>query len=73
MSRWWYKAVSSECFSAREFMATDLFESMRNEDASVLTDAARRNGMSNLREDGWEKIENGVTTVQEVVRVTQEF
>ena len=46
---------------------------MRNEDASVLTDAARRNGMSNLREDGWEKIENGVTTVQEVVRVTQEF
>ena len=46
---------------------------MRNEDASVLTEAARQNGMSNLREDGWEKIENGVTTVQEVVRVTQEF
>ena len=46
---------------------------MRNEDASVLTEAARRNGMSNLREDGWEKIETAVTTVDEVVRVTQDF
>lgn len=46
---------------------------MDNRDASVLTDAARRNGMRNLREDGWEKIERGVTTVEEVVRVTQEF
>ncbi|MCY4585620.1 MAG: ATPase, T2SS/T4P/T4SS family, partial [Bryobacterales bacterium] len=46
---------------------------MRNEDASVLTDSARRNGMRNLREDGWEKIARGVTTVEEVLRVTQEF
>lgn len=46
---------------------------MRNEDASVLTDSARRNGMRNLREDGWEKIACGVTTVEEVLRVTQEF
>jgi general secretion pathway protein E len=46
---------------------------MENRDASVLTAAARRNGMRNLREDGWEKIERGVTTVEEVVRVTQEF
>ena len=46
---------------------------MRNEDASVLTDSARRNGMRNLREDGWEKIAGGVTTVEEVLRVTQEF
>jgi len=29
--------------------------------------------MRNLREDGWLKIRNGVTTVDEVVRVTQEF
>lgn len=46
---------------------------MKNEDASVLTSAARRNGMRNLREDGWHKVEIGTTTPDEVVRVTQEF
>ena len=46
---------------------------MANEDASVLTRAARRNGMRNLREDGWRMIHAGVTTVEEVMRVTQEF
>ena len=39
----------------------------------MLTQAARRNGMRNLREDGWWKIREGVTTVEEVMRVTQEF
>jgi len=29
--------------------------------------------MRNLREDAWRKIEAGVTTVAEVMRVTQEF
>jgi general secretion pathway protein E len=46
---------------------------MANADASDLTAAAKRNGMRNLREDGWDKISRGVTTVEEVVRVTQEF
>jgi len=46
---------------------------MKNADASVLTAAARKRGMRNLREDGWLKIERGETTVEEVVRVTQEF
>ena len=46
---------------------------MKNEDASVLTQSARRNGMRNLREDGWKKIREGLTTVDEVMRVTQEF
>ncbi len=46
---------------------------MANEDASQLTQAARRNGMHNLREDGWRKIRMGLTTVEEVMRVTQEF
>ena len=32
---------------------------MKNSDAGVLTDAARRNGMRSLREDGWMKIEKG--------------
>ncbi len=46
---------------------------MRNSDASVLVEAARRNGMRSLREDGWQKVAAGVTTADEVTRVTQEF
>jgi general secretion pathway protein E len=46
---------------------------MSNADASRITEAARRHGMRNLREDGWEKIGRGVTTAAEVTRVTQEF
>jgi type II secretory ATPase GspE/PulE/Tfp pilus assembly ATPase PilB-like protein len=46
---------------------------MSNEDASQITAAARRNGMRNLREDGWMKVQGGLTTVQELMRVTQEF
>ncbi|MDQ2901780.1 MAG: type II secretion system ATPase GspE [Acidobacteriota bacterium] len=46
---------------------------MANEDASQITEAARRNGMRNLREDGWAKVNAGVTTAEEVMRVTQEF
>ncbi len=46
---------------------------MANEDASQLTAAARRYGMRSLREDGWRKIQAGITTVEEVMRVTQEF
>ena len=46
---------------------------MRNEDASKITGIARRQGMRNLREDGWIKIARGVTTTDEVMRVTQEF
>jgi len=46
---------------------------MNNADASVLTQAARRNDMRNLREDGWRKVREGLTTVEEVMRVTQEL
>ncbi|MEQ1947372.1 MAG: type II secretion system ATPase GspE [Bryobacteraceae bacterium] len=46
---------------------------MRNEDASKITAIARRNGMRNLREDGWAKVARGVTTAEEVMRVTQEL
>ena len=46
---------------------------MSNADASQITYAAKRNGMRQLREDGWEKISQGVTTSDEVMRVTQEF
>jgi general secretion pathway protein E len=46
---------------------------MANEDASQITAAARRNGMTSLREDGWMKVRSGITTADEVMRVTQEF
>jgi general secretion pathway protein E len=46
---------------------------MANADASRLTEAARRRGMRNLREDGWMKVGQGLTTAAEVTRVTQEF
>jgi general secretion pathway protein E len=46
---------------------------VRNEDAVEITNAARRNGMRSLREDGWLKVRDGLTTVEEVMRVTQEF
>jgi type II secretory ATPase GspE/PulE/Tfp pilus assembly ATPase PilB-like protein len=46
---------------------------MANADASVLTETARRHGMRNLREDGWRKVALGLTTAEEVMRVTQEF
>mgnify|MGYP003874548413 FL=1 len=46
---------------------------MRNADAAEITAAARRNGMRTLREDGWMKVRQGVTTADEVLRVTQEF
>ena len=46
---------------------------MANADAAQLTVSARRHGMGNLREDGWQKVAAGVTTAAEVMRVTQEF
>jgi general secretion pathway protein E len=46
---------------------------MANSDAVEITSAARRNGMRNLREDGWMKVRKGITTADEVMRVTQEF
>ena len=46
---------------------------MANADAGQLTLEARRNGMRALREDGWLKVATGVTTAEEVIRVTQEF
>lgn len=46
---------------------------MKNEDASIITVAARKNGMRTLREDGWLKVKLGMTTADEVMRVTQEF
>jgi general secretion pathway protein E len=58
-----------------EFMELD--EGIRREivaraDASTLRATARERGMLSLKEDGWLKIASGQTTVEEVLRVTQE-
>lgn len=46
---------------------------MANADATQITVAAKRHGLKSLREDGWHKVQAGVTTADEVMRVTQEF
>ncbi len=45
---------------------------LEKKDANVIKEAARKNGMRTLREDGWLKVKQGITTVSEVLRVTQE-
>ena len=44
-----------------------------NADAIQVRRAAIENGMITLRQDGFEKIKQGVTTVSEVLRVTQDL
>jgi general secretion pathway protein E len=80
----WRGAGCEHCFGSGYTGRVGIFELMqlndeirkiimRNEDAVAITNAARRNGMRNLREDGWEKVRAGITTADEVLRVTQEF
>jgi general secretion pathway protein E len=45
---------------------------LKRSSADIIKDAAVRQGMRSLRDDGWLKVRGGVTTVAEVVRVTQE-
>ncbi|MDP8218494.1 MAG: ATPase, T2SS/T4P/T4SS family [Candidatus Theseobacter exili] len=40
--------------------------------ANVIKEAALRNGLRTLRFDGWEKVKQGITSLNEVLRVTQE-
>ena len=44
---------------------------MGNADASILTRAARKERHAESARDGWRKICDGVTSVEEVMRVTQ--
>ena len=41
-------------------------------DAGLIRKAAIENGMRSLRDDGWLKVKQGITTIDEVIRVTQE-
>jgi type II secretory ATPase GspE/PulE/Tfp pilus assembly ATPase PilB-like protein len=45
---------------------------LKRSSADVIRDAAVKQGMRTLREDGWRTVRAGTTTVAEVVRVTQE-
>ena len=45
---------------------------MDNGDASEITGAARRNGMRSLSDDGWRLVGKGITTPEEVMRVTKD-
>src|SRR5207249_11266723 len=59
------------------FELMDVDETMRslivtNPNANVLRDAALKAGMRTLKDDGWTKVLAGLTTPDEVLRVTQE-
>jgi len=44
---------------------------LEKKDSNIIKEIARKNGMRTLREDGWLKVKQGVTTIPEVLRVTQ--
>jgi hypothetical protein len=44
---------------------------MQKRDGSELKQCAIAEGMVTLRQDGWRRVEQGRTTIEEVVRVTQ--
>jgi len=44
---------------------------MNGDSSGNLRRAARREGMATMRMDAWTKVLNGITTVEEVIRVTQ--
>jgi type II secretory ATPase GspE/PulE/Tfp pilus assembly ATPase PilB-like protein len=46
-------------------------KSLLGGDAAPLRDAARARGMTTLRDDGWRKVQAGMTTVEEVLRVVE--
>ncbi len=45
---------------------------LKSADSNQIREVARKNGMKTLLEDGAEKIRGGITTLSEVLRVTQE-
>jgi general secretion pathway protein E len=47
-------------------------EIMADSDADRIKQVATENGLVTLRQDGWRKVKNGITTIREVLRVTAE-
>ena len=46
---------------------------MKKSQTAVIREAARKEGMRTLREDGIDKIRQGITTIEEVARETQQY
>lgn len=44
---------------------------MNRAPASTIAQRAMEGGMRTLRMDGWKKVQQGITTIEEVLRVTQ--
>jgi type II secretory ATPase GspE/PulE/Tfp pilus assembly ATPase PilB-like protein len=71
-----------KCSNTGYWGRTGIFEFLRmtdeiqrlilgKKDSNIIKEAARKNGLRTLREDGWLKVKQGVTTISEVLRVTQ--
>ena len=45
---------------------------LKNSPAAIIREAAVRNGMHSLSDDGWRLIGMGITTPEEVMRVTKD-
>jgi hypothetical protein len=45
---------------------------LKNSSAGMIREAAVRNGMQSLSDDGWRLVRLGVTTPEEVMRVTKD-
>jgi len=80
----WRGAGCEECAHTGFYGRTGIFELLmvneeirnlivKNADALILKEAARRGGMKTLLEDGVMRVKTGMTTMNEVFRVTQEI
>jgi type II secretory ATPase GspE/PulE/Tfp pilus assembly ATPase PilB-like protein len=43
---------------------------LKRETSSAISQAAINDGMRTLRDDGWQKVTDGKTTIEEILRVT---
>jgi len=66
---YWGRAAIHELLTVDEPIREAI---LRGADASQLNDSARRGGMVTLYEDGLRKVAAGVTSLEEVLRVTQD-
>lgn len=71
-----------QCSNTGYWGRTGIFEFLRitddiqrlilgKKDPNLIKEAARKKGLRTLREDGWLKVKQGITTISEVLRVTQ--
>ena len=66
---YWGRVGIYELFQITEDIQKLILE---KKDANLIKERARKAGMRTLRQDGWLKVRDGITTVSEVLRVTQE-